>query len=71
MKKSELRKLIKEELLKEETNIKIPSTTKDGEDLIFSARSGDEGFMVAQKYGGKVDRVYIEWEQLKKIMKYK
>lgn len=72
MKKSELKQMILEELQSlNEDVIKIPSSKKDGDELTINVYPGREGFMVGSKLGGKVDRVYIEWEQLKKILKYK
>ena len=68
MKKSELRHMIKEELLKE-TIVRIPASTVGGDELTINVDPDGTGFMVGSKLDGKVDRVFIEWDQLKKIVK--
>jgi len=68
MKKSELRQIIKEELLNEAI-VRIPASSEDGDELSINVFPGNTGFMVGSKVGGQVDRVFIEWDQLKKIIK--
>ena len=66
-----LKKMIKEEkakLLKESNIHKLAPKKENGDEILVSVYP-NEGFMLSQKLGGKVDRVYLDFSQLEQLLK--